>query len=435
MNSIWLIVFCVDFIIYGLCCIMIIVRKNYTSISIRSPTLILTNIVGNFFMSIIIILFKLFENNYCSSFYYFFRLMMILSILFAYERILNCFRIEKINIEEEELDQKLLSEKKFLFQEKFYVRLLLCVLLIFLIAMITIKVINIEEGALFYTIIFLYKYKENSDSDYGIYKSQIIFLIIWSFVEQFIMITYIYRILSKSIKEYIKTELIFFFIVWYIYGLFCTFISFYEQINLNDNETYKVLLIIISLIIQYICLFLSGYMPILLSYLNKTEINYCFNQKLMSNLYLFLTNEECYDAFSNYLYKTSDNRGLFYLKLYTHIMKYKLSFSLDINRNEVYNDAIRIYDTFFNNNNNNKLYVNLIEPYVLNKVRNDCRKMENNTFTADLFDEALLLAFNKLKYIFNVYRKSLEYREIYNKIKLYSYLNCKMCITGLIDKY
>ena len=116
-------------------------------------------------------------------------------------------------------------------------------------------------------------------------------------------------------------------------------------------------------------------------------------------------------------------------------MKYKLSFSLDINRNEVYNDAIRIYDTFFNNNNNNKLYVNLIEPYVLNKVRNDCRKMENNTFTADLFDEALLLAFNKLKYIFNVYRKSLEYREIYNKIKLYSYLNCKMCITGLIDKY
>jgi hypothetical protein len=140
--------------------------------------------------------------------------MMILSILLAYERILICFRIEKINIKEEELDKKLLSEKKFLFQEKFYVRLLFCILLIFFIAMIIIKLIIIEKGALFYTIIFLYKYKK--DSDYDIYKSQMIFWTIWSFVEQIIMITYIYRILSKSIKEYIKTELIFFL----FYGIF-----------------------------------------------------------------------------------------------------------------------------------------------------------------------------------------------------------------------
>jgi hypothetical protein len=358
--------------------------------------------------------------------------MMVLSILLGYERILICCRTEKLTKKEEEFDKKLLFEKKYLFQEKFYVQLLFFALIIFLVVMIIIKIINIDKVSFFYTNIFIYNYKNNLDDD-DIYKAQLICWIIWIFIEQLIMITYIYRTLTKSIKENIKTELLSFFVLWYIYGLICTFIGCYKKLNSHKNESYNLLLIIISLFVQYICLFLNGFLPIILSYRNKTAINYYFSQKLMNNLYLFLTNEECYEAFSKYLYKINNNRGLFYLKLYTHIMKYKLSFTLNINRNEGYADAVQIYNTYINNNNN--LYENLIDPYILNKVRNDCQVMENNTFTPELFDGALQFSFNKLQNIFSGYRKSLEYKEIYNQIKLNSYIHCKMCITGLINKY
>ncbi len=433
MDVFWWILFSLDFLVYGFCCIMIIKRKNYTSISIRSPTLILTNILGNFFMSIIIVLFQIFDSNYISSFYYLFRLMMILSILLSYQRILICCRIEKITKKEEEIDKKLLSEKKYLFQEKFYVRLLLCIFVLFIIIMIIFKIVHINDGeAFFYTFNFIYYSTDSSNEDNTKYKAQMIFWIVWSFLEQALMITFIYRTLSKSIKEYIKTELLSFFIIWYIHGFLCSLFDYIKKNNDWGPDTPNLILLIITLVFQYICLFLNGYLPLLLSYFNKTGINYYFSPKLMNNLYLFLTNEECYDAFSEYLLKTNNNRGLFYLKLYTHIMKYKLSFTLNINRNDGLNEAIRISNTYFGNNT---LYENQIDQVVLKKVRSDCQVLENNTFTPELFDEGLQFAFNKLKGIFSMYRQTLEYRELYNKIKLESYIQCKMCNTGLINKY
>ena len=141
----WWILFGLDFILYGLCCIMIIKRKNYTSISIRSPTLLLVTNISNFFMNLIIILYKIFEYNEISSFYYLFRFTMMLSIILRYERILICCRIEKLNKEEEELDRKQFIEKKYLYQEKFYVRLLIAVFGLLLIAMIIIRIVGIDD--------------------------------------------------------------------------------------------------------------------------------------------------------------------------------------------------------------------------------------------------------------------------------------------------
>jgi hypothetical protein len=143
-NNYWWIIFGFNFLLYGFCCILIIKRKNYTSISIRSPTLLLSTILGNFFINTIIVLYQIFENNIISSFYYLFRVMLFLSIILRYQRILICCKIDKMDKQEIELDRKEFSEKRFLFQEKFYVRILLVVLLIFLVAMIVIKLIGIE---------------------------------------------------------------------------------------------------------------------------------------------------------------------------------------------------------------------------------------------------------------------------------------------------
>jgi hypothetical protein len=55
----WWIPFGLNFFLYGVCCLLIIKRKTYTMISIRSPTLLLSTILGNFLMSLVIILFKI----------------------------------------------------------------------------------------------------------------------------------------------------------------------------------------------------------------------------------------------------------------------------------------------------------------------------------------------------------------------------------------
>jgi hypothetical protein len=62
--------------------------------------------------------------------------------------------------QEIELDRKEFSDKRFLFQEKFYVRILLVVLVIFLVMMIAIKLIGINQVEMFYTFNYIHKFEE-----------------------------------------------------------------------------------------------------------------------------------------------------------------------------------------------------------------------------------------------------------------------------------
>ena len=432
----WWILFGLDFLIYGLCCVLIIKRKTYTSISIRSPTLLLVTIVSNFIMSLILILYKTLKNNNISSFYYIFRLTMVLSMILRNERILKCCKTKKLNKEEEELDRKKFSEKKYLYQEKFYVRILIFAFILFLIAMIIIKLIDIQDIDFFYCLNYIYQFKEEN---FSLFKSQMTVWVIWNFIEQCILITYIFRTINKYIMEKIKTELLLFFILWYIYSFICTYMNYYfnDYTKKNDLEEEKeekinLIIIILSLFFHYICLFINGYLPIILSYTYKTAISYHFSPKLMNNLYLFLTNEECYNNFTDYLTKTNNNKGIIYLKIYTHIMKYKLSFELKISKDIGLNDANEIYNTYFSPNNH---YENYIDAGVLQKIRNECQKLQNNAFTPELFDEGLQFIFNELNRRFVVYHNTKEFKKLYEKIKLESYIQCKLCNTGLINKY
>ena len=115
MEICWWILFSANFILYGVTCVMIIKRKRYTSISMRSPTLSLMTILGNFFLSQIIILYEIFDKNIISFFYYFFRVMMVVSLILRYERILKCCKIYK-NSERE--DEKYFSKKKVFIPRK-----------------------------------------------------------------------------------------------------------------------------------------------------------------------------------------------------------------------------------------------------------------------------------------------------------------------------
>lgn len=125
--------------------------------------------------------------------------MLFLSIILRYQRILLCCKIDKMDKQEIELDRKEFSEKRFLFQEKYYVRILLVVLVIFLVVMIIIKLFDIKEVELFYTFNYIHKFEKNESLN--LFKVQMLIWIIWNFIEQFVLITYIFKIFSKIVEE------------------------------------------------------------------------------------------------------------------------------------------------------------------------------------------------------------------------------------------
>ena len=63
METIWLVLLIINIILYGASCFLIMRKSNFTCISIRSPKLLILNNIGNFFMSIIIIISNFFDDD------------------------------------------------------------------------------------------------------------------------------------------------------------------------------------------------------------------------------------------------------------------------------------------------------------------------------------------------------------------------------------
>jgi hypothetical protein len=404
----WYIVLVVNFLIYGICCFMILKRKQFTIISVRSPTLFLITILANFFMSLVLILSKIIGLNFFSSFYFLFRMVMIVSMLLRYERIIICCGIYK----NDAVDLQLFYTKRYMYLEKFYIRILVFIFAIFLL----ITIINIIIGTGFCEAFLT---TDNNE----IKISKLYIWVIWSFLEQMVIATYLFRTYDIiSPKQFVKFELYSFLIIWFVYNNFVLMFTFIR------NEVDDIALIIISLGVLYISLILSGYLPVIMSYTSNTLVTYHFTFKLMNNLYLFLTNETCYKSFNNYLISKKDN-GSYLLKLYTHIMKYKLDFVLNVSDEQHYSSAVVLNNTFFEKDNN------IIDLVVFNKVKNECKILNNNRFDKNQFDVALQYCFDELNKRFNEFKKSREYSELFAKITLTSYIRCKMCNVGLINKF
>jgi hypothetical protein len=429
-NVYWWIPFGINFILYGGCCVLILKRKNLSMISVRSPTLLLGTIIGNFLMSLVIIVSQLIEIKkdknsgiFITSFYYLFRLMMIVSIFLRNERIILCCGINT----NDTTDMKQFYDKRYLFVEKFYVRILLGFLATFFIVTIVILII----GEPYLEIFYIDRGEELNEVKTWIW-------IIWNFMEEFILLTYLFRIYDIiSPKQFVKFELYSYLIVWVVYNNFSLIFYFWIK---DSNK--KATMDIVSLAVLYACLILDGIMPVVMSFIvSKTLLNYHFTFKLMNNLYLFLTDETCYNSFNNYLinkYKEAkinkeiDGKyGAFYLKLYTHIMKYKLDFVLNKDAEQLFNEAVLIYNTFFLDDNN----AIKLDPIVVRKVKAECNILNSRNYNNNLFDEALSYIFTELTKLFGEFVKSREYSELYAEITLSSYIRCKMYNTGLINKF
>jgi hypothetical protein len=349
--------------------------------------------------------------------------MMIVSIFLRNERIILCCGINT----NDTTDMKQFYDKRYLFVEKFYVRILLGFLATFFIVTIVILII----GEPYLEIFYIDRGEELNEVKTWIW-------IIWNFMEEFILLTYLFRIYDIiSPKQFVKFELYSYLIVWVVYNNFSLIFYFWIK---DSNK--KATMDIVSLAVLYACLILDGIMPVVMSFIvSKTLLNYHFTFKLMNNLYLFLTDETCYNSFNNYLinkYKEAkinkeiDGKyGAFYLKLYTHIMKYKLDFVLNKDAEQLFNEAVLIYNTFFLDDSN----AIKLDPIVVRKVKAECNILNSRNYNNNLFDEALSYIFAELTKLFGEFVKSREYSELYAEITLSSYIRCKMYNTGLINKF
>jgi hypothetical protein len=286
--------------------------------------------------------------------------------------------------------------------------------------------------------------------------------IIVNFIEHIILVTYSYFLGISPIKQLIKLELTAFFGVWIIYPNFLRFSQFYLQeenpqiIEISHWTSY------VCVFFLYLCLIINGFIPIVASYLEEKKLNYHFIPKLANNLYLFLSNELCFFSFNDFLIKSEaenienfsinsrspmetnafefnscKTKGLFFLRLYTDIMTYKLSYSLEPDDNKVLANARVIYEYFSNSNkeiSGGKLD-KFFDVEVINNTKSYCLILNQGKFEYEMFDESLALTFKSLYEMFLVYRRSEEFQVLVDNLMVNSYIHCKMYNTGLINKF
>ena len=414
MDLLWIILLIINILLYGACCFIIFRRKTFTCISIRSPLLLILNIIGNFLMTLIIIVTKSLENDgkkISSFFYYITNFLIIIPFCLRFKRIVKCCEIKV----DERLELQELYNKKYKYEEKYYIKIILIVFSILIALLILSNTIVTRSEAI--TATFLY---EPNDS-----KLEEANPFIWlgiNFIEHLLILTNVYYIYVNQLKQQLGLEVLACFCIWFIYS---NIISIFDLSFDLDNDIY----IYISLGFCYLFLIFNAILPIIISFSYRYSTSYSFTPKLMNNFYLFLSNETCFNKFKLYLFEKNQNL-LVLLKLYVEIMNYKFGFKLQINNEQGFLEALDLKNEFFGDNN----IAHLSEDVFL-KIKEECKILDNNNFNEGMFDEALKYCFTELGKLFNEYRKTDDFKQLYKDLFLTTYIQCKMCNIGLINKF
>ena len=234
--------------------------------------------------------------------------------------------------------------------------------------------------------------------------------------------------LVNEVKHKIKFELFGILICWFIYSNAMTFFDYYvyikdKTITSNNDE---IIILSITLAAFYISLFFNGYFPIILFFSYKTSVGYHFEPKLTTNLYLFLANEHCYGAFNDFLKYSQQKNDVFYLKLYTSIMKYKLMYIAHEPEGEIVDEGKKINDTYFK-----ETISSYDEPFM--KIVQDIS--QSSAIKNETFDPALKYAYDYLSNKFLDFKRLPDFKVLINKLSLNSYIQCKMNNVGLVNKF
>ena len=235
------------------------------------------------------------------------------------------------------------------------------------------------------------------------------------FFKSLIIITLLYHILTLSnIKKNIKIILslqIFFYLLYF------QLISFS-----NIFTKYKTTLPhIIYFFFEIIELFLVIIYSLFINKNDNMLITTIFNPKLVSDFYLFVSDEICYYSFSNYL--NNNDVDKFLLNLYIEIMKFKFKYSLEAEYNNVVYEAKKIYNKYFGESSKENKY---LSQEILNNVRKSCEMIDKGQCNYEMFDSLLVDVFEILKGKFTNFQSTEEYRTLVKNLNMNSYIQYKV---------
>lgn len=407
----------ITFIVYVLTIFLILKRKRFTALSIRSPLLLITNNISGCLCAIITMI-ELTENqndnkliNFVSSLYWLFQFLFVLSVILRCQRISTCLKMNSSILQ----DEKDSGDKKKL-KEKYFFRILAFASLIFLVIFVLLYII-LSDNPFTMNQFFL----QGKGLEYKPLKSN--FYIIVTGIENLVLIYYAYKIFTFDMQEKLKFEV--------LATEICLFV--YSFILGLDNSGIIVLkkdpFVIISLVIFYICLILNGIFPVVLTYIKGLEVSYVFNPQLMNDLFLFLSNEQCYGVFYEYI--GNNERNKFYLKIYTHIMSFRMEFLDEDGENdkvELANNIKRELQSQINN-------VEEDLHSIITEVNENYKEINENNCTIEMFDNVLKNVFIRLTDLFNGFKKETTYQSVGEALRIDAHMYSKMCNSGLVNKY
>ena len=159
-------------------------------------------------------------------------------------------------------------------------------------------------------------------------------------------------------------------------------------------------------------------------YMNRSDnmlITTVFNPKLVSDFYLFVSDEICYYSFSNFLNSSEINK--FLLQLYIEIMKFKFKYSLEAEYNNVVYEAKKIYNKYFGKDSKTYNYLN---NDILNNVRKSCEMIDKGQCNYEMFDSLLVNVYQILREKFYEFQKTEEYQILIQNINMNNYIQYKI---------
>lgn len=239
---------------------------------------------------------------------------------------------------------------------------------------------------------------------------------VWiKFFESFIIVTLIYKIIEiTNIQNQIKWVLC----LQNIFYLAQTQLLFFANIKFKFSNK---ALFYMNFLFSMTQIILVIFYPIYKSKKENILISTLFNPRLVSDFYLFISDEICYYAFSNYLSNSETDK--FLLKLYTEIMKFKFKYTLEAQYNNVVYEAKKLYNKYFGESSRENKY---LSEEILANVRKSCQMIDKGKCDYEMFDSILVSVYGTLCTKFSGFKITDEYKLLVNNLNMNSYIQYKI---------
>ena len=433
MSSTFVIPLILILLSYLIVVFLILKNMKLSAISIRSPFLLIFNIFLLFLMNLYFLIEKEYKQDTLkpiTNSFYFIQTFIFVVFILRHFRIFQCINVNSISN-----DKQYFENNKNKYREKYYFKVLFVILVVISGILIAVHfVFKFDTMTIYLGVKKDEPQPTEPNKDNATLPTLTKLWMIINTIEMFILMTGWYFMFKQSnISYFIRGEIILFTITW---GLIYYIVSIC-QLLFKDSTPLENLdsdFIFWSLsCLYYIILIIIGVIPLILTKNSSMNFSYYFTSGLVNNFYLFLSNESCYKSFLTYI--QASEKDVFYLKLYTHIMKYRLEFMMDQNNTKLPQSFNELMTLYFNESNTETLnnIDNELVP-IADKIRKNNMNISAQC-NPELLDDALKYVYQKLLVLYNEFKKTIDFGNVLDDLKINAYIQCKLCNVGLLNKH